>query len=286
MNPLAAADLPAFRALGGGARPVLDGAGEFVVRGAGLAARPVDANLGVDGLPQSGTGQAALLTGVNAPELFGRHFGPWVPTAIQGLVARENIFQRLVHAGVEPAFANVAPGGLEGARRRTARRPGAFPFATLAAGLPVRDEADLRAGRGLVSSITTEGWREAVDPLGPIVPPEEAGRVLANISLESRFAAFAHWDTDYVGHRGTADDALAALTRVDAFLTGLLEHLHSDTLLVLTSDHGNLEDLTVTTHTRNPVPFYAFGPSAGWLCERVEALTDIAPLFLELLEIA
>jgi len=264
---------------------VLDEWGGFGSDGPGYAARAIDANLSVDGLPQSGTGQTALLTGANASEQFGRHFGPWVPTVLQEFLARENIFQRLTAAGVEPAFANVAPGGLEGARRLTTRRPGAFPFATLAAGVRVRDETDLRSGRGLVSSITNDEWRTKVDPGAPIISASDAGKILAAISRESRFVAFAHWDTDYVGHRGGMSDALATLARIDVFLDSLLTHLDGDTLLVLTSDHGNIEDLTTTAHTRNPVPFLARGPGAGWLAGRVTSLMDVAPAVLELLDV-
>ncbi len=32
--------------------------------------------------------------------------------------------------------------------------------------------------------------------------------------------------------------------------------------IVITSDHGNLEDLSVRTHTRNPVPLAVSGPGA------------------------
>ncbi|MBK7229408.1 MAG: hypothetical protein IPH97_11230 [Ignavibacteriales bacterium] len=38
---------------------------------------PTDATLGVDGLPQSGTGQVSIFCGINAPQLVGKHFGPF-----------------------------------------------------------------------------------------------------------------------------------------------------------------------------------------------------------------
>lgn len=44
--------------------------------GAGLAYQVLDATLGVDGLPQSGTGQTSLLTGQNAAGLLGYPQGP------------------------------------------------------------------------------------------------------------------------------------------------------------------------------------------------------------------
>ena len=38
---------------------------------------PSDARLGIDGLPQSGTGQTSIFCGINAAEFVGKHFGPY-----------------------------------------------------------------------------------------------------------------------------------------------------------------------------------------------------------------
>jgi bisphosphoglycerate-independent phosphoglycerate mutase (AlkP superfamily) len=57
----------------------------------------------------------------------------------------------------------------------------------------------------------------------------------------------------------------------------------ADTLLLIASDHGNLEDVR-TGHTRNPALGIARGPGA----ERAMALGDlrqVTPLVLELLGI-
>src|SRR5690606_27908796 len=73
-NPLSAGGLPAFRRLAGGA----DWTAEAPPRDAPTHVfRPLDATLGVVGLPQSGTGQATLLSGVNCAARAGRHFGPF-----------------------------------------------------------------------------------------------------------------------------------------------------------------------------------------------------------------
>ena len=50
-----------------------------------------DARLGVEGLPQSATGQTAILTGVNAAQLIGRHLhGYPSPRLKQALDTRPN----------------------------------------------------------------------------------------------------------------------------------------------------------------------------------------------------
>lgn len=279
-NPLAAADLPTLVELCGGARPV---AGVVRFRtGSSHGVRAIDAGLGIEGRPQSGTGQVALLTGINAAARFGRHFGPWVPTGLRELLASENLFRRAADAGARVAFANAYPAD-ELHVRAGNRRPGAFPFAARAAGVLTRHEEAVRNGSGIVSGITTDLWRRHVDAGAPNTAPEVAGRRLARISATHELTVFAHYDTDFVGHRGGLEDGIAAIEIVDAFLGGIMEELPADTLLVVTSDHGNLEDVT-TGHTRNRVPLIAFGPGWQFLAEHVTSISDVTPALLNLLD--
>lgn len=278
INPIAAARLPNLEDLLGPQR-LLHISHPFVGSSGGVAA--IDACLETDGLPQSGTGQTALLTGTNAARLMGRHFGPWVPTAIRNLLSERNLFGVARDRGIRTRFANAYP-RLGRERDEAVRRPGAFPFAARAADLLELDENDLRRGDALASSITTERWRQYVDPAAPLVRPHEAGERLARIAGENELTIFAHFDTDYVGHRGTFDEAIASIELVDSFLGGVLRERTSDTLVLVTSDHGNLEDAG-SGHTRNPVPLIAVGPGHGNALENVAALTDVSPFILRLL---
>ncbi|MCB0133540.1 MAG: hypothetical protein KDD75_00330, partial [Caldilineaceae bacterium] len=65
VNPLAVDAYPALRELLEGHRPVAD-TGRLSTAAAELV--PTDANLGVAGRPQSATGQAAIVTGINAAQ--------------------------------------------------------------------------------------------------------------------------------------------------------------------------------------------------------------------------
>jgi hypothetical protein len=282
-NPLAAAHLPTIRSLTGQKPPVLDAFIAADPSGERGTVRPIDATLGVLGRPQSGTGQTALLTGVNAPAVFGRHFGPWVPTPLRELLARENLFRRAVEAGASVAFANAYPSGHMEHGGRGARRPGAFPLAAHSAGVLVRDEQSLRNGEALVSSITTDGWRKFVDPGAPLLTPGDAGLRLAAIAGKNDLTVFAHYDTDYFGHRGGMPEAIEAIEVVDAFLGGIVASLRDDVLLLVTSDHGNLEDVTVG-HTTNPVPLLAVGQGHRYVSDRIFRITDLAPVVMELIE--
>ena len=71
-NPLARAEMPYLQALLGG-RKLTASVAPYESEQVSLQA--LDAGLGVDGLPQSATGQAVLLTGVNIPdiEILGIH---------------------------------------------------------------------------------------------------------------------------------------------------------------------------------------------------------------------
>jgi 2,3-bisphosphoglycerate-independent phosphoglycerate mutase len=281
-NPFAAARLPRLRALLDGRIPVAedlggDGDGRIVAKGAVLVA--ADATLGMEGLPQSGTGQTSLLTGRNAAAEYGRHFGPWVPTPVRPMLAAENLLSRAVAAGAAAAFANAYP--LAGADPRIFRRPAAPMLAAQAAGALTRGAAELAEGRAVASSITNERWRERLGDEMPRVTPGEAARTLARIVSESDVTLFAHYDTDYTGHRGELSAAVAALEKVDAFLGALVDALPADALLVVSSDHGNLEDVR-GGHTTNPVPLLAAGPGRETFAE-ARSILNVTPAILRLL---
>ena len=71
-------------------------------------ARPIDARLGVPGLPQSATGQTALLTGSNAPALMGRHVEGFPGSQLQELIREHGFMAQLVRRGFFATFANAS----------------------------------------------------------------------------------------------------------------------------------------------------------------------------------
>jgi hypothetical protein len=283
-NPFTAAHLPRIQALLGGRLPIaehLDADGRIVAERAVLAA--ADATLGVEGLPQSGTGQATLLTGRNGAAEYGRHFGPWVPTPLRPMLAAENLLRRAVDAGRTVAFANAYPLSGAPADPRIFRRPAGPMLAAQSAGALTRGAVDLAEGRAVASSITNERWREHLGSDVPEVTPEDAARTLARVAADADVTLFAHYDTDYTGHRGALDGAVAALQRVDAFLGALVDALPPDTLLVVSSDHGNVEDVR-GGHTINPVPVLAVGAGREEFIN-VHSLMNVTPMLLQVLGI-
>ena len=279
-NPFAAANLPTFTYLLGGAR--------IIARNAGLQTRyatlcALDATLDMPGLPQSGTGQTALFTGENAARIFGRHFGPWVPTPLRTLLADRNILTRARRAGRNVAFANAYPEEVfqEGRKQRDPLRAGP-PIAALGAGVMHRHTPELMRGDAIASEIINDGWRVHLNRTElPVITAQQAGRNLARIAGAHDVTLFAHYSTDHVGHTGDMSASIQALQRVDEFLAGIVEEMPGDLTIVLASDHGNLEDVRAG-HTTNPAVGLFIGVAHGDVSAGATSLTDIAPAILKL----
>ncbi|NIS80408.1 MAG: hypothetical protein GTO14_09425 [Anaerolineales bacterium] len=143
---------------------------------------------------------------------------------------------------------------------------------------------DLQEGRAIAADFTGAGWVAQPDfPPAPVYPPAEAGALLAELSQAYELTWFDFWPTDYAGHRATLDQAIHLLESLDAVLDGLIAAWEfREDLIVLTSDHGNLEDLSVRGHTRNPVPALLIGPTRlrQQFAYGMQDLTDIAPAVL------
>lgn len=294
-NAFVAARLPTFSRLLEGARAVRR-EGPLSTSQATLV--PLDAGLGVDGTPQSGTGQTALFTGINAPERLGRHFGPWVPSTLRALLKQESVLARTIASGRSAAFANAypeelfielpAPAGKIPAPAGERRRPPRFlqagpPLAAIGAGLLTRHTDALARGDAIASEITNDGWRERLGRTElPAISPQQAGANLARIAAQHDLTLFAHYSTDYAGHEERLDRAITSLERVDAFLHGIIESVPDDLLLIVASDHGNLEDVR-GGHTRNPALGLAVGANhaiaANW-----KSILDVTPAVLTLFD--
>ena len=277
-NPFAACEMPALESLLGGQKLVLETAPHIGDEATLLA---IDPTLGLPGAPQSASGQAALLTGRNVPQEIGEHYGPKPNPPIQQILREGNIFSTVTQLGAKAALLNAYPPQYFEAIQRGHRLYSAIPLAVTAAGLPLMNAEDIRAGRALSADFTGEGWaaRHEFPPV-PIYSPSEAGVKLGLLATQYDLAWFDFWPSDYAGHRQDMNAATALLKTFDAVLSGLLQARegHHD-LIVLTSDHGNLEDLSQRGHTRNPVPAFLVGSKElrGVFGEDLKNLTHFVP---------
>lgn len=282
-NPFARADLPNLAGLLEGRRLLADSA-PFQNERATLLA--LDACLNVPGLPQSATGQAVLLTGRNIPAEIGYHYGPKPDKATAAALEDGGLFGALTRAGKRAALLNAYPAGYFQAIRSGKRLYSSVPLAVTKAGLTLRGTDDLMAGNAMSADLTGQGWQERLGhPEVPRLSPQQAGRRLADLSAGLDFAFFEYWLTDYAGHGQEMDAAARLLEQFDAVLGGLLDAWDDENgLILLTSDHGNLEDLSTRRHTDSPVPLLLVGNAgAREKFSGMKDLTGVAPAILDVL---
>ncbi|HEY8496195.1 MAG TPA: hypothetical protein VIK98_04060 [Limnochordales bacterium] len=284
-NPLVTAPMPNLRGLLGGAplaRTVIPGDGQ-PYEGDVATLVAVDSCLGVPGLPQSATGQTTMLSGVNAAAMLGRHLSGLPTPTLVDILRRHSLFKQLVEAGRRATFANPFTPEYFEAVNSGRWRHSATTTAVLSAGLPVRMLADLQAGRAVFHDVTGETLRERGYDVA-LVSPREAGRRLARLAREHDFVLFEHFLTDKAGHAQDWESARHWLGVLDEFLGGVLDAVDLDrTLVMLISDHGNVEDLSVRTHTQNPVPALLIGRGRAQAAAGLASLVDVTPVILALL---
>lgn len=285
-NPLVDAPMPTLRHLLDG-QPLTRHALQSAAFASGARLIPVDAVLGVPGLPQSGTGQATLWSGVNVAARLGRHSGPYAPPLARDILRQDNLFKAAaVLAGPgRTAYANAFPPRyLDRLARGTARQSVTALAAHLAA-VPLRGPADLAEGYALSAFITNAAWESRLGvPDLPTITAHDAGAALARLTQAHALTVFEYFATDMAGHRAESDFTEAILARLDGLLAGLLAALDpTRDLLLITSDHGNLEDNATTDHTLNPVPALVWGTGASDIATRLVSLVDVTPAVSEVL---
>ncbi|NJD01391.1 MAG: peptidase [Ruminiclostridium sp.] len=244
-----------------------------------------DASLGVPGLPQSATGQTAIVTGVNAPMLLGRHLNAQPSGMLKNLINEDNIFKRLVQAGFKVTNANVYRQEYLDKMNDPAERrykPSVSSVMTMSAGLPFRMVDDYRNGKGIYHDITGRIIAESGYD-AEIITPGEAAYRLYSISRENDFTFFEHFLTDIIGHKMDMGLAIKDIELLDAFIGGILKLADPQKdIIFITSDHGNIEDISVKTHTMNKVPVIIIGGNNKSRTVRIRSLLDIMPAVLEI----
>ena len=240
----------------------------------------IDANLGVAGLPQSATGQAAMFTGVNAPQFMGRHCEGFPGPSLRSLIGKDNLFLQLKAHGKKVKFADAYL--IESADELEARR---FKSVTTVMALSTPETistiSDLADDDAVLQDLTRETIRDRYPDIS-VIDPEDAARHLFDIVRANDFTLFEYFQTDIAGHSMDYERACAVLREFDAFLATLIRFTEAaGVTLLMTADHGNIEAMNERGHTRNPVPFIVFGPKENEIRARVKSLVDITPTILE-----
>jgi hypothetical protein len=257
-----------------------------------VALAGIDATLGHPGLPQSATGQAAIFTGQDAVAVAGGHREGYPTRALGDLLSRSSVLARARQLGRRAALLNAFDARRAARLARVARgeeprsrdaRLSATALAALADGGELRTLADAHAGRAVTFDFTGEVCR-AFGLEAPYRSIDDAARTLASAAADHDLALFETFLTDKAGHSQDFAWARHEIARVERFLAALFDAVDpARQLVVVTSDHGNLEDLSTRSHTRALVPLMALGPGSHEFVSGARSLIDIAPRILAVL---
>ena len=141
----------------------------------GIYLFPTDANLGVEGLPQSGTGQVSLFCGFNAPQKVGKHLGPFPPHSLKGDIQEKNIFNEYLKRGERVSFVNAFPKLFFDYIKSGKRRLSFTTLSCLLSGVPIKTATDLRSGKALSAEITNQRWVEKLNYKIPVIQTSDSG---------------------------------------------------------------------------------------------------------------
>jgi hypothetical protein len=267
INPFAHTLMPNLEELLGGhkmiAKDQLPGKGSdcYLVNTERASLLAMDACLGIHGLPQSATGQASLFMGVNVPGLLGYHEGPKPTPPIVELINHGTLLTQLQQHDRAVSFLNAFPPRYFESIKSDYRIPGVIALSANQAGIHLKTMADLFEGNAISADFTGEGWR---DHLGyantPVITNIQAGERLSILADRSYLTIFEYWLTDIAGHHQDMQSARTLLETLDAVMGSLVNAWEDENgLIMVTSDHGNLEDLSTRHHTRNDVPLLLIG---------------------------
>lgn len=275
-NPFSAIQLPFLSSVLDG-RPLLQAEAPVHTTKASLLS--LDASMGVDGFPQSATGQAVLLTGINIPLAIGYHYGPKPDDNTARFLSAGGLFGELIKYGKKVTFLNAYPQRYFDTIKSGKHLYSSFPLAATNSGMVLLNSQDLMAGNAVSADITGLGWKEFLNVENmEVKTPFKVGTELAKRSAKYDLVFFEYWLTDYAGHRQDMMEARKILLQIDEFLQGISQSMRSDDLILVTSDHGNMEDLATRRHTMNHVPLILIGnESVRGSFATARSICDVAP---------
>ena len=244
---------------------------------------PTDATLGIEGRPQSASGQTTILTGINAPGFLGHHKQGFPNEKLRNVIKENSIFLQLKNKQIEPnIFINTyTPKFFE----TTPRWKSATTCAVEAAELRFCKLPDLLGRKSLFHDFTNRHLIELGYDV-PIFTAVEAAEILSAAAAKYRFVLYEHFITDKIGHKQDFVWAEKHLPELAEFIRETIKRLDlSRTTFILISDHGNIEDLSIKTHTLNKIPTIIWGRNDREIAGQIKNLTDITPAILNLLSL-
>jgi 2,3-bisphosphoglycerate-independent phosphoglycerate mutase len=246
---------------------------------------PSDPLMGIPGLPQSGTGQTSIFCGFNAPALINMHFGPYPYSTLIPEIKEKNIFLDCIKRNKKVSFLNAYPSIFFEYLQEGKQRLSVTTLSCRLAGVTLNSVEDIRAGKALTAEITNERWNVKLGYSLEAISPEHAASILLKNAEENDLTVYEYFLTDHLGHGRFKEETEHAYDNLDRFLLTLFVTLDKEKFtVIICSDHGNFEDLSVKTHTYNPALTVSYGKYANRFYESVKDLSNIKHVVLEILE--
>lgn len=279
-NPFTQNNWPGFNSMAGGqdftieAIPVQEDNHFFAA---------VDATLGVEGLPQSGTGQATLFSGENAAQKIGKHFGPFPHSGTKSLLKEKSLFIKAQQSGKSCSFINAYP-DIFFKKAKERNRWSCTTLMAKSAGISLNSTEEVRNETAITAGITQQAWRSQLGIDVPEITPVQAARRLLNEAQKYDLLLHEYYLSDKAGHSQEHEKANSFIGRYDLFLQEIIKAKPGGMTLVLCSDHGNVEDLSTKTHTLNKVPLFVKGPGAHAF-RGAKSIMDVTPGILQVFDL-
>ena len=246
---------------------------------------PTDARLGIEGLPQSGTGQTSIFCGMNAAEYVGKHFGPYPYSTLIPIIEEQNIFKHYLKKKQKAFFANAYPKVFFDYLKSGRQRLSVTSLSCRLSKMRLNRVSDVRKGNALTAEITNERWNLKLGYTLPIIKPETAARRLLRIAEQNKFTLYEYFLTDHIGHGRYDGETETTLKVLDNFLFTILKEMdYKNLTVVICSDHGNFEDLSIKTHTLNPSLTITAGKSVEQLFKSIKNIAQIKPATINILK--
>ncbi len=262
--------------------------------------KAIDPLMGVSGIPQSATGQTTIFTGINIPRLLKKHTGSFPNKIMRKLIREENLLLKLDRSGKTVKFINAYPHHSElfsnvhvkideeGNLIFSDKFPDAYKrrisvtsSILISNNMKPFDTIDIVEKRSIYQDFTNKSLLRYGLEL-PVFTPEDAADILYRTSSEYDLTLYEFFQSDIFGHRKEKREQIELITELDTLLKSLLKLMDekTDTILI-TSDHGNLEESSSKSHSLNPVPLITWGRGSHELSAKINNLSEITPAILD-----
>ena len=243
---------------------------------------PADANLNMKGLPQSGTGQTSLFCGYNAVKQAGKHYGPFPHSSTLTRLKDEHVLVHYSKVKNGAFFANAYPKIFFDYLKSGRKRLGVTATCCRLNEIKFNTVSDVRRGNALTSEVINDRWNEKLEYNLPLIKPQTAARRLLRAATKYKFTLYEYYLLDHLGHLRIKNEFRHICNTIDLFIFTILTEFNEKNLtIIICSDHGNVEDLSSKTHTRNPSLTITAGKYAEELFNSVKSIKDIKPAIIK-----